>query len=239
MSPWELVFPLRTSIRRRTPPSWLRAGLTAAVTLLLVWPAQLAVGFWQFSWWHRRTNWRASYAEAWEMYLRVKGGLLGALSESWLLPLIVVAVIGQFLVAMIMPLLDRHTVLPRHRSFVSQVMLPATRLCLVTLQTWIILMPLFMAATLMGWRAAGRPLWAFVLGGAYLAFGGMMLEVIRLTTRAILQQTRLSHCRECGYQLAGLTQPRCPECGTPFDPAALGSLPGPPGSTVDEKGSEG
>ena len=25
-------------------------------------------------------------------------------------------------------------------------------------------------------------------------------------------------CRECGYLLLGLTEPRCPECGTPFDP---------------------
>ena len=26
-------------------------------------------------------------------------------------------------------------------------------------------------------------------------------------------------CRGCGYQLNGLTTPRCPECGRPFDPA--------------------
>ncbi len=25
-------------------------------------------------------------------------------------------------------------------------------------------------------------------------------------------------CRECGYLLRGLTEPRCPECGRPFDP---------------------
>jgi hypothetical protein len=28
-------------------------------------------------------------------------------------------------------------------------------------------------------------------------------------------------CRACGYVLLGLTQPRCPECGHPFDPALL------------------
>ena len=27
------------------------------------------------------------------------------------------------------------------------------------------------------------------------------------------------HCAECGYNLRGLPQPRCPECGTPFTPA--------------------
>ncbi len=28
-------------------------------------------------------------------------------------------------------------------------------------------------------------------------------------------------CLQCGYQLRGLTEHRCPECGTPFDPRAL------------------
>lgn len=26
----------------------------------------------------------------------------------------------------------------------------------------------------------------------------------------------LSRCEHCGYNLTGLTEPRCPECGTPF-----------------------
>jgi hypothetical protein len=29
------------------------------------------------------------------------------------------------------------------------------------------------------------------------------------------------YCKKCGYDLRGLPLPRCPECGTPFDPAAL------------------
>lgn len=28
-------------------------------------------------------------------------------------------------------------------------------------------------------------------------------------------------CQACGYVLHGLTEPRCPECGTPFDPRLL------------------
>lgn len=28
-------------------------------------------------------------------------------------------------------------------------------------------------------------------------------------------------CHECGYSLHGLAEPRCPECGTPFDPRLL------------------
>jgi len=31
-------------------------------------------------------------------------------------------------------------------------------------------------------------------------------------------------CEKCGYFLIGLTVPRCPECGTPFDPAKLEKL---------------
>ena len=28
-------------------------------------------------------------------------------------------------------------------------------------------------------------------------------------------------CLKCGYDLRGQTEPRCPECGTPFDPALI------------------
>ena len=31
-------------------------------------------------------------------------------------------------------------------------------------------------------------------------------------------------CTRCGYLLTGLAEPRCPECGTPFDPALLARL---------------
>jgi hypothetical protein len=38
---------------------------------------------------------------------------------------------------------------------------------------------------------------------------------------------RAGRCRKCGYLLYGLTEPRCPECGEPFDPSRLaGVLPG-------------
>ena len=31
-------------------------------------------------------------------------------------------------------------------------------------------------------------------------------------------------CKICGYYLCGLPKPRCPECGTPFDPSEIESL---------------
>jgi len=35
-------------------------------------------------------------------------------------------------------------------------------------------------------------------------------------------------CCKCGYPLSALTEPRCPECGTPFDPKLLGGRLSPP-----------
>src|SRR6478672_832486 len=31
-------------------------------------------------------------------------------------------------------------------------------------------------------------------------------------------EEKIGACWECGYLLRGLTTPRCPECGRPFDP---------------------
>jgi len=32
-------------------------------------------------------------------------------------------------------------------------------------------------------------------------------------------------CTKCGYDLRGLPEPRCPECGTPFDPTSAPTKP--------------
>ncbi|RJP37048.1 MAG: hypothetical protein C4547_06315 [Phycisphaerales bacterium] len=37
-------------------------------------------------------------------------------------------------------------------------------------------------------------------------------------------EVKVGLCRKCGYSLRGLTVPRCPECGTPFDWPPLDSL---------------
>jgi hypothetical protein len=34
--------------------------------------------------------------------------------------------------------------------------------------------------------------------------------------RIIAREPRGTYCTRCGYDLTGLTEPRCPECGTPI-----------------------
>ena len=36
----------------------------------------------------------------------------------------------------------------------------------------------------------------------------------------VRRRTPMGFCTECGYNLSGLPEPRCPECGTPFNPEA-------------------
>ncbi len=37
--------------------------------------------------------------------------------------------------------------------------------------------------------------------------------------KVVLIERRTFRCTSCGYELRGLTENRCPECGTGFDPA--------------------
>lgn len=48
----------------------------------------------------------------------------------------------------------------------------------------------------------------------------------RIAYRTMLRQERLDagQCTTCGYSLRGLPEPRCPECGTPFDPDPINSV---------------
>ena len=52
-------------------------------------------------------------------------------------------------------------------------------------------------------------------------FRHMQLSLLRPYMRKALDE-RI--CKQCGYWLIGLTEPRCPECGTPFDPELLKRL---------------
>jgi hypothetical protein len=77
-------------------------------------------------------------------------------------------------------------------------------------------------------------------------FAGMGLVFTVSTLPAVLRATRRAPatlspwiCARCGYLLYGLSEARCPECGTPFDPSLLNSeTPPRVGSTADGTGPD-
>ncbi len=57
-----------------------------------------------------------------------------------------------------------------------------------------------------------------------LAFAAAALLVLYRKGRA--ERCRRAHrCVKCGYDLWGLTEPRCPECGMPFPKESMFWLP--------------
>ena len=78
------------------------------------------------------------------------------------------------------------------------------------------------------------------LGAAYCA---AVLPLAVLAYRRMPEADDSDHCAKCGYLLTGLTEPRCPECGTTFDSAILGqteypaapSLPNQESKTIDAR----
>ena len=68
---------------------------------------------------------------------------------------------------------------------------------------------------------------AFVTGIATLLLATLLVvsgATAVQAARAVIALQDDRRCEECGYFLIGLTTPRCPECGQPFDPAKLGKL---------------
>ncbi len=56
----------------------------------------------------------------------------------------------------------------------------------------------------------------------------MLLSIFAIPTTILWWRDRRrfpsGHCQQCGYNLLGLTEPRCPECSTEFDPATVPPL---------------
>ncbi len=53
-----------------------------------------------------------------------------------------------------------------------------------------------------------------------ILFTFLQVMILYLVTKSYLKyrNRRVGHCEECGYNLSHLTEPRCPECGSRFDP---------------------
>ena len=92
---------------------------------------------------------------------------------------------------------------------------------------------------------------AFVMNGGLLTnvlfFGPstllavIALLMIRKAKRIIAAESAKSgpKCEKCGYLLIGLEIPRCPECGTPFDPVLLRWTRGPAGLRPNDSPASG
>lgn len=52
----------------------------------------------------------------------------------------------------------------------------------------------------------------------YTAMGVSLVTALYLFEKIVLLERRAFTCKRCGYDLHGLTEHRCPECGTDFDP---------------------
>ena len=62
---------------------------------------------------------------------------------------------------------------------------------------------------------------SFLLNVVPMAAGAFLISLaIEAASRFLLGYVRVfnthPHCRHCGYSISGLTEPRCPECGSPF-----------------------
>ena len=53
----------------------------------------------------------------------------------------------------------------------------------------------------------------------YPTWGVLLFAALYACEKVILVERRAFTCKLCGYDLQALTKHRCPECGTPFDPA--------------------
>lgn len=69
----------------------------------------------------------------------------------------------------------------------------------------------------------GLPHWAVTMVASFCVAGLVYAAVwttrrgVRRFLRVQLVSKGISVCLECGYQLRGQVEPRCPECGTGFD----------------------
>jgi hypothetical protein len=85
----------------------------------------------------------------------------------------------------------------------------------------------FLLVVILEWgpRDAQHPF--AVMGAIYTA---ATLPVAVWVTRRVPRPVNPWACVHCGYLLYGLRDPRCPECGTPFDPSLLRASAGRTGS---------
>lgn len=63
-----------------------------------------------------------------------------------------------------------------------------------------------------------------------------LLLAMYVGDRAVLVERRAFTCTRCGYSLKGLPEPKCPECGTLFDPAEREGVLARAGAPIPRRG---
>ena len=81
---------------------------------------------------------------------------------------------------------------------------------MMALLPWVGLLGVFFG--LLKWHTMGMHVYLPVMVGTLLLCFYFFEKVVLIERRAFT-------CKQCGYDLHGLTESRCPECGTKFDPA--------------------
>ena len=71
--------------------------------------------------------------------------------------------------------------------------------------------------------SGGDGTWETAASALMLAFGGIYGMILYRVTRSYVRHRRYRRgvCGVCRYSLRSLPEPRCPECGTAFDPEWL------------------
>lgn len=64
--------------------------------------------------------------------------------------------------------------------------------------------------------------WGRLIG--YTLMAASLVGILYLFEKIVVIDRRAFTCRECGYDLQGLPEPRCPECGTPFDDSEIARI---------------
>lgn len=54
---------------------------------------------------------------------------------------------------------------------------------------------------------------------SYAGMGAALVAILYFCEKIVLLDRRAFTCKRCGYDLQGLPENRCPECGAAFDPA--------------------
>jgi 4-amino-4-deoxy-L-arabinose transferase-like glycosyltransferase len=87
----------------------------------------------------------------------------------------------------------------------------------ISLPRRIIAIAIWLAVFLFVMEFLGFYTWGRLYTYSFMAVS--LMAVMYVGDRVVLVDRRAFTCKRCGYDLQGLPEPRCPECGTVFDPA--------------------